>query len=388
MKVYKVGGAVRDKLLGKTPHDNDYIVVGATPEDMLAMGYSQVGKDFPVFLHPKTSEEYALARMERKTGPKHTDFVTDFHASVTIEEDLRRRDLTINAIAVPHNFEGDIVDPFNGMQDLKDGVLRHVSEAFREDPLRVLRLARFSCKFPTFKIAEETKQLAREMVYSGELDHLTKERVFEETKKAFLMDNSHIYLSTLLEFGAIGVLGDHVYINETNFFEAFERLDFYGRWLDDDDRVMMKFALLFMGNGMADFSERHADAKKLKIPSHYIQFLNDYGNIQEMLMNFDNAELALKYFNKINIESRMMRDPEHLNLLVLLETIYTLGTSICKPENIRTIFREVGKYKEELKFYIELTTEVEGLAPEGKKIGKAAQVLKLKHMTNVLKGLR
>lgn len=384
MKVYKVGGAVRDKLLGKTPHDNDYVVVGATSKDMLDMGYSQVGKDFPVFLHPETNEEYALARTERKTGPKHTDFVTEFDVSVTIEEDLRRRDLTINAIAVPHNFEGEIIDPFNGMADLKAGILRHVSEAFREDPLRVLRLARFACKFPTFKIAEETQKLASEMVYSGELNHLTKERIFEETKKAFLMDNSHIYLSTLLSFGASGVLGDNVFLNDHAFLKSFEMLDFYGRWFNSDDKVMTKFAFMFLGNGSADSSKREHDAKKLKIPSHYVRFLNDMGNLFGIL-DSENAESVLRCLNKINIEGRLMGDPNYLNVLMLAFTIYTMGTPECKPKYLRAVFDEVSKYKEELKSFIAITTEIDGVEPEGKKIGKVAQTLKIKHINNIMR---
>src|SRR3954470_12234340 len=167
MKVYTVGGAVRDELLGLPVEDRDYVVVGATPEEMIALGYRPVGKDFPVFLHPETHEEYALARTERKSGRGYKGFTVHAAPEVTLEEDLRRRDLTINAMAKAE--DGTIVDPFSGRQDLKKKVLRHVSEAFVEDPVRILRTARFAARFG-FSIAPETMTLMKRMVDSGEAD--------------------------------------------------------------------------------------------------------------------------------------------------------------------------------------------------------------------------
>jgi len=184
MKTYLVGGAVRDRLLGIEPRELDYVVVGATPEQMLAQGFRPVGKDFPVFLHPQTHEEYALARTERKTAPGYHGFA--FHAApdVTLEEDLRRRDLTINAMA--QTDDGQIIDPFGGRDDLERGLLRHVSEAFREDPVRILRLARFAARFAHwgFKVTHATNALMRRMVEEGEVDALVPERVWKETQKA------------------------------------------------------------------------------------------------------------------------------------------------------------------------------------------------------------
>ena len=181
MKVYLVGGAVRDTLLGLDPKDKDYVIVGATAEDveaLLAQGYQRVGADFPVFLHPETGDEYALARIERKVGAGYNGFEAYTSPDLTIEDDLRRRDLTINAMAMDPD-TGEIIDPFGGQEDLKNGVLRHVSEAFAEDPLRVLRVARFKARYG-FKLAPETYKLMHQLVESGELDHLTRERVWDE----------------------------------------------------------------------------------------------------------------------------------------------------------------------------------------------------------------
>ena len=180
MNAYVVGGAVRDELLGLPVQDRDYVVVGSTPEEMTAAGFRPVGKDFPVFLHPQTHEEYALARTERKSGRGYKGFTVYSAPDVTLEQDLARRDLTINAIAKAQ--DGTLVDPFDGKNDLRNGILRHVSEAFAEDPVRILRVARFAARFG-FRIADETLQLMRAMVASGETDHLVSERVWQEFAK-------------------------------------------------------------------------------------------------------------------------------------------------------------------------------------------------------------
>ena len=181
MKAYVVGGAVRDELLGLPLQDKDYVVVGATPEEMVARGFKPVGKDFPVFLHPKTHEEYALARTERKSGRGYKGFTLHAAPDVTLEDDLRRRDLTINAMAKDPE-TGALIDPFHGKQDLEKKLLRHVSAAFAEDPVRILRVARFAARFG-FRVAEETMQLMREMVRSGEADYLVPERVWQELER-------------------------------------------------------------------------------------------------------------------------------------------------------------------------------------------------------------
>jgi tRNA nucleotidyltransferase (CCA-adding enzyme) len=206
MRIYLVGGAVRDKLLGLGVVDRDYVVVGATPEEMRARGFRPVGKDFPVFLHPQTQEEYALARTERKTGRGYHGFAFHADPSVTLEQDLERRDLTINAMA--EDEDGAIVDPFGGRRDLDDRVLRHVSPAFVEDPVRVLRVARFAARYAPlgFRIAAETRELMRRMVEAGEVGHLVPERVWAETRRALAEPAPSAFLGALRGCGALGVV--------------------------------------------------------------------------------------------------------------------------------------------------------------------------------------
>lgn len=206
MEVYLVGGAVRDRLLGLESGDRDYVVVGATIDEMLSKGYEQVGKDFPVFLHPKTHEEYALARTERKSGRGYTGFICDFNQETSLEDDLKRRDLTINAIA--EDELGNIHDPYHGVEDLKARVLRHISPAFAEDPLRVLRVARFASRFHHlgFKVAEETLDLMKQLVISGELEALTAERVWIEFEKSLKTQNPEVFIEVLHYVGALKVL--------------------------------------------------------------------------------------------------------------------------------------------------------------------------------------
>ncbi len=206
MQVYLVGGAVRDHLLGHPYHEKDYVVVGATPEQLLAQGFQPVGKDFPVFLHPETKDEYALARTERKSGHGYHGFEFHTDPSVTLEQDLIRRDLTINAMAMDN--DGNVYDPYGGQQDLCNKVLRHVSDAFVEDPLRVLRIARFAARYHAlgFVVAPETLLLMQELAESGELNALTPERVWKETSRALMEAHADVYFETLRTCGALKVL--------------------------------------------------------------------------------------------------------------------------------------------------------------------------------------
>lgn len=215
METYLVGGAVRDKLLGFTPHEHDYVVVGATVEQMEALGYEQVGKDFPVFLHPQTKEEYALARTERKSGHGYKGFSVSFDATVTLEQDLLRRDLTINAIA--ESSDGRLIDPFGGQQDIERRLLRHVSDAFVEDPLRVLRIARFLARFSHlgFTIAPSTWQLLEHMVASNELSHLTPERVWKEWQKSLQTEAPEKFLQLIEQLNATQQILDGLQISES-----------------------------------------------------------------------------------------------------------------------------------------------------------------------------
>ena len=215
MQIYMVGGAVRDRLLGLPVQDHDWVVVGATPEQMVAQGYLPVGKDFPVFLHPDSREEYALARTERKSGRGYKGFTVFTSPDVTLEEDLARRDLTINSIAACADWTSaggqlgskvDLIDPFGGQRDLQAKVLRHVTDAFREDPVRILRLARFAARFHDFSIAPETMALLREMVADGEADHLVPERVWQELSRGLMEAHPARMFDVLRECGALAVV--------------------------------------------------------------------------------------------------------------------------------------------------------------------------------------
>ncbi len=223
MEIYLVGGAVRDKLLDYPCHERDWLVVGGTPEEMINLGYNPVGSDFPVFLHPETKEEYALARTERKSGVGYKGFQFNTDPAVTLEQDLLRRDLTINAMAM--DAEGNLFDPYHGQRDLADKLLRHVSSAFVEDPLRVLRVARFAARYHHlgFRVASDTLSLMRELCDSRELQELTPERVWLETERALGERSPRIYIEVLRECGALGVLFPEV----DRLFGVPQRKDFH-----------------------------------------------------------------------------------------------------------------------------------------------------------------
>ena len=210
--IYLVGGAVRDMMMGKTPKDLDYVVVGSTAQEMLTAGFEQVGADFPVFLHPETGEEYALARREKKTGAGYLGFTSEFGTDVTLEEDLSRRDLTVNSMAYEPSGYGGYVDPFNGEDDLNNQVLRHTSDAFAEDPVRVLRLARFRARLGAdWTVAPETVALVSQMAKKGVLSELNAERVWKEMSRALMEPNPRLFFDTLLETDALHVVFPEVY---------------------------------------------------------------------------------------------------------------------------------------------------------------------------------
>ncbi|MFI4877284.1 MAG: multifunctional CCA addition/repair protein [Steroidobacterales bacterium] len=206
MRVYLVGGAVRDRLLGLPVGERDWVVVGAAPEELVRQGYQSVGREFPVFLHPQTHEEYALARLERKVAPGYRGFTTQFSPAVTLEEDLRRRDLTINAMA--ESEAGEVIDPYGGQADLAARRLRHVSEAFVEDPVRILRVARFAARFAAlgFTVADDTLQLMQRMTAAGEVSALVPERVWQETERALGEARPEVFFETLRACGALAVI--------------------------------------------------------------------------------------------------------------------------------------------------------------------------------------
>lgn len=214
METYRVGGAVRDSLLGHPFSDTDWVVVGSTPEAMISRGYTQVGRDFPVFLHPDTKEEYALARTERKSGPGYHGFIVHAGPSVTLEQDLERRDLTVNAMAMGET--GEVIDPYGGQRDLEAKLLRHVSPHFVEDPLRVMRVARFAARYHHlgFSVASDTLALMSEIVLSGELAHLSTERIWVETEKALSEQYPQIYWQTLEACGALAAVMPELQVSQ------------------------------------------------------------------------------------------------------------------------------------------------------------------------------
>ena len=285
LNCYLVGGAVRDFLLGRAVVDRDWVVVGARPGAMLARGFKQVGADFPVFLHPETQEEYALARTERKTAPGYHGF--SFHAGpeVTLEDDLARRDLTINAIAQAAN--GLLVDPFNGQADLRARVLRHVASAFIEDPLRVLRVARFTARFAPlgFRVAPETKALMRSIVEAGEMAHLTPERVFEELKKALVEPKPSAFLRVLRACGALRT----VFPELDALYGVPQRAQFHPE-IDvgvHQEMVSDQAALIAPGDALVGFCALLHDLGKAKtpvevLPAHLLHEVNGAEPVRAM----------------------------------------------------------------------------------------------------------
>ena len=270
LEVYRVGGAVRDARLGWPWHECDFVVVGATVEDMQARGFRPVGRDFPVFLHPQTQEEYALARTERKSGHGYVGFSVHASPDVTLEEDLIRRDLTINAMAEPLDStpgQGEVIDPYGGLADLEARVLRHVSSAFSEDPLRVLRVARFLARYQGlgFTVAEETRQMIVAMVESGEVSHLVAERVWKETEKALGEASPEAYFQLLDELGALTVLMPPLTRDAAQLTAALARLDRLPRQLvDEAEMVCWRMARLVEHLSR---DEIDALAQDLRLPS-------------------------------------------------------------------------------------------------------------------------
>ena len=263
LEVYRVGGAVRDARLGWPVYDNDWVVVGATPEAMTRRGFRSVGRDFPVFLHPDTHEEYALARTERKSGHGYTGFVVHASPEVTLEQDLARRDLTINAMA--ETPEGELVDPYGGLADLEARRLRHVSPAFVEDPLRVLRTARFLARYAglDFVIADETRALMAELVDSGELAHLVAERVWAETEKALGEPWPEVYFQALDECGALAQLLPELVADREALDEALGRLHRLPEDIEAEQEIRWRWARLVEHLGEP---ARAALAERLRLP--------------------------------------------------------------------------------------------------------------------------
>jgi tRNA nucleotidyltransferase/poly(A) polymerase len=314
MKTYLVGGAVRDGLLGRPVSDRDYVVVGASPDELLALGFKQVGASFPVFLHPETQEEYALARTERKTGDGYHGFKAYFGEDVSLEEDLKRRDLTINAMA--QDLEtGEIIDPYGGQKDLKDGVLRHVSEAFAEDPLRVLRVARFAAKL-SFGVHWSTIKLMSTLVKNGEMKHLTKERVWKELERGLAEDRVDLLFITLFACGALEEF--------TPFKYAFSNQQNYWR----TSSPLVKF-LLAVGDEDVEVLD------EWKIPSAYRNAVQALNHTEGALRHYARATPE----ERIKVISTLYADG--FDKHGVLEYVMIGGEYVCNPFRVFEDYRKL-----------------------------------------------
>ena len=302
MKIYEVGGAIRDSLLGKIPKDKDWVVVGSSPEEMVNNGFKPIGKDFPVFLHPETNEEYALARTERKTGHGYHGFNFYFGKEVTLEEDLSRRDLTINAIA--KDAKGDLIDPFNGQEDIKNKVFKHVSPAFSEDPLRAIRLARFHTyeHLNDFAIDEETSNLIRKIVASGEIASLSANRIWAETQRSLGSSNPNIYFEVLLRFNL------HIpHLENLKNFACNSSKDIHVRWCE------LQANNDFVING------------KLPVPNDFVNAAETLKKLLSIKINSVDEEL-IDVLNNVAFE----RNEELIRELVLLPHLENTNKFILK----------------------------------------------------------
>ena len=277
MQVYLVGGAVRDELLGLPVKDKDYVVVGSTPAAMLAAGYKSVGKDFPVFLHPQTHDEYALARTERKVAQGYKGFVVQASIDVTLEEDLARRDLTVNAIA--KDAQGQLIDPYQGCADLQAKIFRHVSPAFAEDPVRILRAARLAARFPEFTVAAQTNQLMQQMVAAGEVDALVAERVWQEMAKGLMEQQPSRLFEVLQDCGAMArILPELAALWEREPDSACALLETINRAAQQQQTLPVRFAVLMLA-GQLNADQLKSLSLRLKVP-------NDSKELAQLLLKF------------------------------------------------------------------------------------------------------
>ena len=359
MKIYLVGGAVRDKILGIPVNDKDYLVVGSTPEEMIKLGYKPIGKDFPVFLHPDTKEEYALARTEKKVGKGYHGFKFYTSPDVTLEEDLRRRDITINAIA--EDDDGNIFDPFNGKADIKNKIIRHVSDAFIEDPLRVLRVARFAALDNEFKIQAETLTLMKKIVLSGELKALSVERVVAEVQKGLGGGNPDIMIYYLCECGALNEVFPGLNPDpdlSRDFVSLGLALKETPNSLAPESKIITLLLVPYFGKHY--LSETHKGwikkqdylLKYLKISSVYLKIFNNVKNEEINLKNF----LTLRDEDKLNCLYRLdfFRRPnitsEILNIIPVFYKEFEIMTSPFENLNkfLSLFSNEISQLKSEL----------------------------------------
>ena len=359
MKIYLVGGAVRDKILGIPVNDKDYLVVGSTPEEMVKLGYKPIGKDFPVFLHPKTKEEYALARTERKVAKGYHGFKFYTSPDVTLDEDLRRRDITINAIA--EDKDGNIYDPFNGKDDIRNKVIRHVSDAFIEDPLRVLRVARFASLDVKFKVEAETLTLRKMMVSSGELKSLSVERVVAEITKGLEGENPDIMLHYLCKCGALNELLPGLNPNSDSsrdFVSLGLAMKEAPNYLKAESKIIMLLLIPYFGKYYQSetnkgwIEQEIYLLKHLKISSLYLKIFNSIKNEELNLKNFSalRAEDKLDCLQRLDFFRRPNIISEILNIIPLLYKTFEIMTPTYEDLNkfLYLFSNEINQLKSEL----------------------------------------
>ena len=385
MRIYKVGGAVRDELLGLEPTDNDWVVVGSTPKQMLSMGYKQVGKDFPVFLHPDTKEEYALARKERSTGPGHTAFNFSYSPNVTLEEDLSRRDITINAIAMDD--AGNLIDPFNGKEDLENRIIRHVSDAFIEDPLRVLRVARFYAKLYQFNFEIDPSTWILLSDLSQSLKHLPGERIWQETEKVLQLEHPIPYFDKL--YYLLGYpLGKRKIFYHYFKFESIDAVfkhrfnarnySFWGRYTDirlNPGLMMPESWWAIIGLHLRERSLLNQLNERLKVPK-------SYKRMSELVYDF--RENYFKKYSELDFEDKVN------NLFQCLERIQpskdsSLATSICFLAAHNIIGSDIENWKDFIQKYSEILPNEEEKKLDGSQIQEILKKRKIKFIEEEIK---
>ena len=336
MRVYLVGGAVRDRLLGRAVGERDWVVVGAIPAELTSQGYTPVGKDFPVFLHPQSKEEYALARQERKVAPGYHGFTTVFSPEVTLEEDLKRRDLTINAMA--EDADGRIVDPYGGQRDLAQRLLRHVSDAFAEDPVRVLRVARFAARYAEagFQIAPETVALMAQMTASGEIAALTPERVWRETARALLEPRPDVYFEILRTCGALQVLMPEL--------AALHGVPQPPKWHPEVDTFVHVMLAV-----------RYAAQRQAPLTIRYAVLLHDLGKAltpqDHWPSHHGHEELGLAAIDKLSQRLRAPNDCRELAVLTSRQHTLVHRALELRPATLMKLFAETDALRRPERFY-------------------------------------
>lgn len=405
MQIYLVGGAVRDKLLNKPSKDKDFVVVGATPEQMLAQGFLQVGVDFPVFLHPISKQEYALARTERKSGHGYQGFSIYASPDVTLEEDLQRRDLTINAMAIEVTdlyddtpLTGEVIDYYGGLADIESKTLRHISPAFSEDPLRVLRVARFYSRYfaDGFTIADETLALMRELVASGELEHLSAERIWQESYRAMMQLSPQIYWQQLYEIGALqtyfaplNLAWDNIHSRETVqtalYFAGQMQLNLSQRWallmasLDRELFVPNDVNEQLRGSANSSTSKARAiDAivqigQSAKVPKEHVQFAKLFIERFEQLtnMHYLNAQTQIELIQSCSAH----KQPEKLSQLLVSAQVMTLA-------------RQHRQMMLALDSYHAISMDDIDTGLKGPAIGEALTAARVQHLQSVIEQMK